>query len=306
MIIVGNSHVGMFVRPGRPTLAGGKPVHAVWVGQVSALTFMLKRPEAELVRGVFSRAQDRWKLLVIGDLDVLWSLYSDARDRSGRGLENATKQLVRIFDELGTTGRFAWVVGPQVRAALPGIPAWMRETYEHRSRAEIWARARALRTEVGRACEERGIPVIDPTDGFIADDGSSRPGYFRDDDAHLRPEHVHHYTDEIAAKLGEQIEIPPPTPAEQGPWLGSAARTELRRQLAATQLREHVQLKLAALGMELELDDATDFGILLDSLALTEVFSFALELQGLENTFAVDVREIATVRDMVDYMFTAR
>ncbi|HEY4176414.1 MAG TPA: hypothetical protein VGM90_06265 [Kofleriaceae bacterium] len=277
----------------------------MWLGQFSALSFLLRRPEAALASSVFAREPSSWKLLVMGDIDVLWSLWSDTRDPTARGLDHASKQMLRVFEQLNAHGKLVWVVGPQIRHAMPGNQPWMQLVFERCTRSEIWARARELHARVGDACEQRGIPVIDPTGAFIREDGTSHEGFFRDDDAHLLPQHSAYYVKAIEARLGVTLTIPPADP-EAGPWRGSAARTKLRRQLAATQLREHVRLKLAAADLDVDLDDDADFGLLLDSLALTEVYTFALELHGIENTFAIDIREIATVRSMVDHMFAGR
>jgi acyl carrier protein len=308
MILVGNSNVDCFNRVGIESTSTGEPLAIQWVGALRIEHFFKEVQIGKRV-GALWAAEAGWKFLSIGIHDI-YVLYQQA----GRGnVESAFTTLVSgyetVFAMLGKAGKAGWLMFPQPihEVKVPNV-----------SDAQKLAIAQRFNQRIAAICGKYGIAVVNPLARILGPDGSPRSEFLQQDKVHLNPDGTALYLEAISQLSGvsfnvkrKECVLEPRSEHESFcslvinnlalPVRRSASKQELTDRLVGF-MRE----RALGRGLDLPIDAQTPLASsgMFDSLDLVELYTAASETLGIEMNFEVNLRELDSIANIVQHMFT--
>ncbi len=311
MLIVGNSHVSVFSRGARLIDAPEAPFLVHWVGALEIDHFFTDHPAGRKVRQLFAQ-EAGWKFLMIGNHDTFKMLRMAQSHPVADVLDHVIGQYQQVFTELAAGGQFGWMLGVQQTKNVPVAGV---------GEQQVLSLSQTFAARLADWCESQGIPIINPLDRICGEGGKPHAHLLRADGLHLRPEAAPLYFDSIRTQTGIGLQsqamgrgetIEPLTEAES---FSDLLMTELgvpvkgvSREAIQDAVLAFLRERLSERGLEVPLDPDTDFvnSGLLDSLDLVEVYTFASEWLGRDLDFEVNLRELDTVRKLVEQLLPER
>ncbi len=315
MIIAGNSYVSMFRQGHLLSTKSNNKVDIKWVGALQIGHFFKEHPSARKIRHLFSQT-DEWKFLSIGTHDKFFLCRALVNNQYTDFFKTLVEQYKTVFLELKTHGKFGWLISPQL---LKGNE-YMGISEEHTVRT-----SNDLDQNLSAWCAENGIPVINPLNKILGEDGYPKAEFLQVDNIHLNTLASQCYINEIQNKTGEElIFVPGLRPSDN--VLEPRTEPESLALLIAGELglpwdqtkcphgtRGEFENKITAFisdrsirrGMNISPERDTDFinAGKLDSVDLVEIYTYATELFDIELNFDVKLKKLNTVEKLSGFFY---
>ena len=306
MIIAGNSNVSSFRGQHLSSSETGQEIEVTWVGALKIDHFLNGHPAGTRLREMFG-GHDDWKLLSIGTHDIIDLCAATDKGSFRETFERIFADYRCVFQELNRLGNFAWLVFPQAPQQIK---------FDSLSADQVLEISRYFNGILEEWCHGTGIPTINPLQEILGPDGRPFPQFLQKDGIHLNSDAAELYVREISTLCGSTLEFHAKAPQFEPenevesfcslllggigiPFEVKALPPCLKEKLStfATGLLEKK-------GLEFDVEPDTELidSGLMDSLNLVELFTYALEVSGMELTFDVELRSLDTVHKIVDFI----
>ena len=317
MIIAGNSQVSMFWNRKILSETTRKRVSVHWVGALTIDQFFKKHPSAQLIRQLFSNT-DEWKFLSIGlhDYKILMGAYANfSHGQFQLFLNQMICRYQKVFVELNSKGRFAWLIAPQQRVNL--------ETYGLNERDIVKCYVLLNDYLIGW-CRINQIKMLNPLKNIVHPNGRTRKEYLTTDGYHLNFKAAEQYLQIIESLTGEKLivetktiycqNIIKPSTKTEYMILPLSEKMDLpwdqtkvpfgKKNYFANQILFFVSNLLKQKDINLNISKHTDYisAGKFNSIELINIYTYATDLIGLDLNFDVYIRHLNTVEKMASFL----
>ncbi|MBC7474521.1 MAG: acyl carrier protein [Candidatus Sericytochromatia bacterium] len=338
MIIAGDSNISTFSRGCIIPEKNNEEVKISWLGPLNSSFFIDNHPSAIKLIEVFNLEQD-WKILSIGTFEVFKIFHEIKSGKPKEALLLETSHLyTRIFSQLNTKGKFAWMVGMQqikydiYENALAISLKKIRE-YSREEKLPLINLANEFNQVISNICHKLSIPIINPLPKLVAQDGILKEEYLSEDKMHINSLYDQFYYDEIKKSLGITLIrkgfIESDIFGSDGHSLGSEMAKYVKfdnktffnmffkalnipelidqRNLVSIkqELIKIINKKISDRGDSIQIDMDTDVvnDGLLDSFDLLETYTEILDLLDLKIDFQINLYYLNSINKLADYIF---